>query len=57
LFITNSGAGVFTLTTDAGATVTLTGTMTVAQNTTREFIVTITAATTATVQSVGTGTI
>lgn len=52
LFITNSGAGTLTLTTDAGATVTMTGTMTVPRNTTREFIVTITGATTATVQSV-----
>lgn len=55
--IINSGAGTLTLTTDAGATVTMTGTMTVLTNTWRDFVLTINTATTATVQSVGTGTI
>lgn len=54
--IINSGSGALTLTTDAGATVTLTGTMTVAQNTWREFILTLSSATTAAVQAIGTGT-
>lgn len=54
--IVNTGAGVFTLTTDAGATVTLTGTMTIAQNTWREFLFTLVTPTTATVQQIGTGT-
>lgn len=54
--ITNTGAGTLTLTTDAGGTVTMTGTMTVPQNTFRDFVVTINTATTATVRSVGTGT-
>lgn len=52
--IINSGAGVFTLTADGS--VTLTGTATVAQNTWREFLFTITGATTATAQEIGTGT-
>ena len=56
LRITNTGAGTLTLTADSGATVTLTGTMTVAQNTFRDFIATINTATTATITSVGTGT-
>jgi hypothetical protein len=55
--IITSGAGTLTLTTDAGSTVTLTGTMTVAQNTWRDFFATFNSATTATIQSVGTGTI
>jgi hypothetical protein len=55
LKITNSGAGTFTLV--AGAGVTLTGTMTVATNTWREFVVTVNSATTLTIQSIGTGTI
>jgi hypothetical protein len=57
LRIVNSGAGTLTLTTDAGATVTMTGTMTVPLNTFRDFVVTINTAITATVQSVGSGTI
>lgn len=52
--IINSGAGVFTLTADGS--VTLAGTATVAQNTWRDFLFQITGATTATCQSVGTGT-
>ena len=56
LRITNSGAGTLTLTADGGATVTLTGTMTVATNTWRDFVVTFNTATTATIQGVGVGT-
>jgi hypothetical protein len=56
LRITNTGAGTLTLTADSGATVTLTGTMTVPQNTFRDFICTINTATTATITAVGTGT-
>lgn len=55
--IVNSGAGTLTLTTDAGATVTMTGTMTVPTNTFRDFVLTFNTPTTATVQSVGSGTI
>lgn len=56
LFITNTGAGVFTLATDSGSGFTMTGTMTIAQNTTRTFIVTINSSTTGTVQNIGVGT-
>ena len=56
LRIINTGAGTLTLATDSGAGFTMTGTMTVLTNTFRDFIVTVTAATTGTVQSVGTGT-
>jgi hypothetical protein len=49
-----SGAFAWTVTTNTGWT--LNGTMTVNQNTFRDFIVTITGAATATLQSVGTGT-
>ena len=54
LRIWNGGAGAFawTVTTNTGWT--LTGTMTVAQNTYREFLVTLTSKTTATLQSLGT---
>lgn len=53
--INSSGAAfAWTLTTNTGWT--LAGTMSMAQNTWRDFIVTITSATTATIQSVGTGT-
>ena len=56
LRITNTGAGTFTLT--AGSNVTLTGTMTVATNTFRDFTVTFRGAATQTVtiQSIGVGT-
>lgn len=54
--IVNTGAGTLTLTADAGATVTLSGTMTVATNTFRDFVITFNSATTATIQSVGVGT-
>ena len=53
--ILNTGAGTLTLTTDAGTTVTISGTATVAQNTWRDFMLTFNTATTATVQSVGAG--
>jgi hypothetical protein len=56
LRIANSGAGTLTLTADGGATVTLTGTMTIPTATFRDFIVTFTAAATATIQTVGDGT-
>lgn len=55
LRIVNTGAGTLTLTADGGATVTLTGTATVAQNTFRDYVVTFNTATTATIQSVGSG--
>lgn len=57
LRVTNTGAGTFTLATDGSTQFTMTGTMTVAQNTFRDFIVTISTATSGTVQSVGVGTI
>jgi hypothetical protein len=50
----SSGAYAWTVTTNTGWT--LAGTMTIAQNTTRSFYVTLTSATTATLTSVGTGT-
>lgn len=55
LAIRNSagGANTATITADAGATVTLTGTMTIAQNVTRYFVLTFNTATTATLQSMG----
>jgi hypothetical protein len=53
--IIETGAGTLTLTTDAGATVTMTGTMTVPTNTFRDFMLTFNTATTATVQSLGAG--
>ena len=56
LMITNTGAGTLTLATDSGSGFTMTGTMTVAQNTTRTFIVTMSTSSTGVVQSVGTGT-
>lgn len=56
LRITNTGAGTLTLTADAGPTVTLTGTMTVLQNTFRDFVCTFTSATAATITTTGTGT-
>lgn len=56
LRITNTGAGTLTLATDGSAQFTMTGTMTVPQNTFRDFVVTINTATTGTVQAIGTGT-
>lgn len=55
LRIVNTGAGTLTLTADAGPTVTITGTATVAQNVFRDYIVTFNTAATATIQSVGSG--
>jgi hypothetical protein len=54
LRIVNTGAGTLTLTADGS--VTITGTATVAQNVFRDYIVTFNTATTATFQSVGSGT-
>lgn len=51
LNIRNQGAGTATITTNTG--VTLNGTMTIAQNVTRTFVVTIATATTVTVNSMG----
>lgn len=53
LFIRNTNATGATITADGGATVTLTGTMTIAQNVTRMFNVTFPSATTCTIQSMG----
>jgi hypothetical protein len=50
----SSGAFAWTVTTNTGWT--LTGTMSIAQNTWREFVVTITSLTTATIQNVAVGT-
>lgn len=54
LQITNTGAG--TLTLAGGTGVTVTGTATIAQNTTRQFVVQVTSPTTVVITSVGTGT-
>lgn len=56
LRIINSSAGAFAWTVLTNTGWTLGGTMTIAQNTYRDFIVTIGATNTATLQSVGTGT-
>jgi hypothetical protein len=53
LRILNTGAGAFAWTVTTATGWTLTGTMTVAQNTYRDFLVTMTSATTATLQSLG----
>lgn len=55
LLIRNTHATTATVTADAGPTVTLTGTMTIAQNTSRLFHVTFPSATTCTITSLGTG--
>ncbi len=55
LRIINTSGG--TTTVVAGSGVTLTGTATLATNTTRDFVVTFTSATALTMQSVGVGTI
>lgn len=57
LRIINLSSATFTWTITTNTTWTLNGTMTIAQNTWRDFVLTITGATTATLQSVGTGTI
>lgn len=53
--IVNTGAGTLTLTADGGATVTITGTATIATNIFRDYSLTFTSATAATIQSVGSG--
>jgi len=53
--VVNTGAGTLTLTADAGTTVTITGTATIATNVWREYTITFTSATAATVQSIGSG--
>lgn len=53
--IVNTGAGTLTLTADGGATVTITGTATIATNIFRDYTLTFTSATAATIQSVGSG--
>lgn len=53
LLIRNSSSGANTMTVGAGSNVTLTGTMTVAQNVTRLFIVTMTSPAAVTIQSMG----
>lgn len=53
--VINTGAGTLTLTADAGPTITIAGTATVAQNITRDYTLTFTSAIAATVQSVGSG--
>lgn len=55
LRIMNSGAGTLTLTADTEATFTIVGTMTVAQDKYRDFLIQITNAWTATITSVGSG--
>ena len=56
LRIVNTGAGTLTLTADGGATVTISGTATIATNTFRDYVVAFTGAATATITSVGSGT-
>lgn len=53
LAVRNSSGSANTMTITAGTGVTLTGTMTIAQSTTRVFVVTITSATAITIQSIG----
>jgi hypothetical protein len=54
--IINESSGAFAWTVAGGTGVTVTGTATIAQNTWREFVVTIATVTTVTLQNVGTGT-
>lgn len=56
LRIINSSGGAFAWTVVADASVTLTGTASIAQNTWRDFYVTVLTATTASMQAIGTGT-
>lgn len=53
--VINTGAGTLTLTADAGPTITITGTATIATNIWREYTLTFTSAIAAVVQSVGSG--
>lgn len=56
LRIINSSSGAFAWTVVTNTGLTLTGTMTIAQNTWREFVVTITSGSAVSVQAIGTGT-
>ncbi len=56
LRVINESSGAFAWTVVGGTGVTVTGTATVAQNTWREFMVSIATTTTVTLQSIGTGT-
>lgn len=56
LSIINESSGDFAWTIGAGTGVTINGTKTIAQNTWRNFIITVTSTTTVTLQSAGTGT-
>lgn len=56
LRIINSSSGNFAWTLTGGTGVTITGTATIAQNTTRDFVVTITSATAVAIRTIGTGT-
>src|SRR5215831_8922637 len=56
LRIINSSGGAFSWTVVAGSGVTINGTATIAQNTWRDFLVTVATASTITMQSIGTGT-
>lgn len=56
LRIINSGAGTFTLATDSGTGFTLSGTVTVAQNVWRDYVVTLVTGTTGMITEVGNGT-
>lgn len=56
LRIVNESSGAFAWTLAGGTGVTIVGTATIAQNTWREYVVTIATATTVTFQNVGTGT-
>lgn len=56
LTIINESTGAFAWTVAGGTGVTINGTKTIAQNTWRQFLVTLSTATTVTMQSIGTGT-
>lgn len=56
LRIINSGGGAFSWTLTTAAGITLNGTMSIAQNTFRDFYVTVTSLTAVAIQSIGTGT-
>lgn len=56
LRIINTSSGNFAWTLTGGTGVTITGTATIAQNTTRDFVVTITSATAVAIQTIGVGT-
>lgn len=56
LRIVNNSSGAFAWTLTAGTGVTLTGTMSVAQHTFRDFLITVTGAAAVTIQNIGSGT-